>query len=162
MYRPPAPALRSVLRESDMVFDVDDPAHLIEALRRSGMRVTAPRRAVCEILAANPNGHLTVPEITERMEQRSGGRSDQSTVYRTIDALERAGVAHHVHLGHGPSVVHLSDEPAHHHLVCEVCNRTVDLPIEDLDALTDLLQIHGFEPTTLHFALVGRCRDHLS
>lgn len=124
------------------------------------MRVTAPRRAICTVLADPANAHLSAADVQAAAQSVLAAPIDLSTVYRTIDALQEAGVAHHVHLGPGASVVHLSEEQHHHHLVCDVCGRTVDLPMEDLEPLAALLNRHGYRPDTVHFAIVSRCRDH--
>ena len=51
----------------------------------------------------------------------------------------------HTHLGHGPGVYHVAPTPPHHHLVCDVCGATVDVPARDLEAAvaaaTDSAQI---------------------
>lgn len=133
---------------------------LIDALRQKGMRVTAPRRAICTVLAEDSHRHLSAAEVRERAQGRLGRPIDLSTVYRTVDVLQEAGVAHHVHLGGGASVIHLSEEGHHHHLVCDTCGRTVDVPLEELSPLSDLLERHGYQPGTVHFALVSRCREH--
>ncbi|HEX7100396.1 MAG TPA: Fur family transcriptional regulator [Acidimicrobiia bacterium] len=132
---------------------------LIEALRREGMRVTAPRRAICTVLAEPDLGHLSVAELQARAEEVLGRSIDLSTVYRTVDALQEAGIVHHVHLGHGASVIHRTEEE-HHHLVCDVCGRTVDLPLGELGPLAALLEKYGYEPGTVHFAIVSRCLSH--
>lgn len=124
------------------------------------MRVTAPRRAICTVLADPSHAHLSAPEVQEEAQAVLGDAIDLSTVYRTIDALQEAGVVHHVHLGQGASVVHLTEEGHHHHLVCEVCGRTVDVPMEELAPLAELLERHGYAPNTVHFAIVSRCQEH--
>ena len=118
------------------------------------MRITAPREAICAVLAEPDLGHVSVAELQQRAEQVLGRGIDLSTVYRTVDALQEAGIVHHVHLGHGASVIHLSEEE-HHHLVCDLCGRTVDLPLEELGPLAELLERHGYEPGTVHFAIVS-------
>jgi Fe2+ or Zn2+ uptake regulation protein len=134
---------------------------LIDALRADGFRVTAPRRAICEALAERHDDHLTASSLHVAAELRSGAPIDISTVYRTIDALEHAGLLHHVHLGHGPAVLHLSDHLQHHHLTCEVCGLTVDIGIDELEQLTEsVAERHGFTIDSAHFALIGRCREH--
>jgi len=134
---------------------------LVDDLRRAGLRVTAARRAVCRALARHHDEHLTVAELHRLAEQESAGRIDLSTIYRTVEALETAGRLHHVHLGHGPSVLHLSAHSEHHHLVCEVCGRTTDLPVAELDELSArLAERYGFVVDGLHFALIGRCLSH--
>lgn len=125
------------------------------------MRITVPRRVICEVLAAEHDAHLTAPDLHERAEEAIGSSIASSTVYRTIETLERVGRLHHVHLGHGPGVLHLSDHAEHQHLVCEVCGRTEDIPLSELTELIDHLEeSYGFVVGGVHFALVGRCRDH--
>ena len=139
---------------------VDD-RHRIDALRAEGLRITRPRKAICEALAAGHDSHLTASALHEKAQKQLGSEMDISTVYRTIDALEQAGLVHHVHLGHGPAVLHLSDHVEHHHLTCEVCGRTVDLGLEELAELTEAVaRRHGFTIDSAHFALIGRCDRH--
>ena len=136
---------------------------LIAALRSAGQRVTVARRVVCEVLAVDHHRHLTIAELHRLAEARAGSGIDISTIYRTVDVLERAGLVHHVHLGPGPAVLHISDHAEHHHLTCHECGRTVDVPIEELEALTrDIGRRHGFRIDSAHFALVGRCERHES
>lgn len=134
---------------------------LLEALRADGLRVTAPRRAICQALARGHDLHLTASTLHAAAEEVLGSAIDISTVYRTIDALEQAGLVHHVHLGHGPAVLHLSDHVDHHHLTCGVCGFTVDISLDDLQSLTDAVATrHGFRIDSAHFALIGRCSAH--
>jgi Fur family transcriptional regulator, ferric uptake regulator len=134
---------------------------LIEALRSAGMRITKPRVVMCEVLAEARHEHLTPQVLHARAQERLGGRIDPSTVYRTLEALTECGAVYHVHLGHGAAVIHLSDLDAHHHLVCEVCERTVDLPIGEISDLADhVAATYGFVVDSVHFAMVGRCMDH--
>lgn len=134
---------------------------LLDALRADGLRVTAPRRAICDALARHHDLHLTASTLHEAAEDSLGSPIDISTVYRTIDALEQSGLLHHVHLGHGPAVLHLSDHVEHHHLTCEVCGFTVDISLDDLQDLTDTVATrHGFTIDSAHFALIGRCSAH--
>ena len=134
---------------------------LLDALRADGLRVTAPRRAICRALARGHDLHLTASTLHAAAEEVLGSAIDVSTVYRTIDALEQAGLVHHVHLGHGPAVLHLSDHVEHHHLTCEVCGFTVDVPLGDLQGLTEAVATrHGFTIASVHFALIGRCSAH--
>jgi Fur family ferric uptake transcriptional regulator len=132
---------------------------LLAALKADGLRLTAARRAVCEVLAASHDDHLTASDLGGRVEEVLGRPVDPSTIYRTIDVLERAGHVHHVHFGHGPGVVHLvEDGGSHHHLVCEVCGRTVDVPLVEVSSLlAGLERKYGFGTGSAHFALMARC-----
>jgi Fur family transcriptional regulator, ferric uptake regulator len=131
---------------------------LIEVLSDSGFRITKARRAVCEVVAASHDRHLSAPDIYRLARAQAGARIDRSTVYRTLDALEETGVLVHSHLGHGPSVYHLSDDAGHQHLVCANCGRTQTLPEPEAKRFAaDVLESTGFEPDLSHFALSGIC-----
>ena len=132
----------------------------LASLRSSGLRITVARRAVCQVLAEAHDDHLTASDL--HREGRSaliGSEVDPSTIYRTIDVLEKAGHLRHVHFGHGPGVVHLIDQGEHHHVVCEKCGRTVDLAIGELENLTAMLGAHGFTVGSVHFAIVAQCEN---
>ncbi len=130
---------------------------LLDALRAEGMRITAARTALCEVLASGPDRHHSAVELKAGAEALTGGRIDASTVYRTIEVLQGLGLVEHVHTGQGTTVVHLTEEP-HHHLSCRVCGVVVDIPAaEVLSALSPVADRHGFAADTLHFALVGTC-----
>jgi Fur family transcriptional regulator, ferric uptake regulator len=134
---------------------------LVASLRTAGLRITAARRAVCQVLATSHDEHLTAADLHARAEVVGGIAINPSTIYRTIEALEETGHLHHVHFGHGPGVIHLSDRSDHQHLVCEVCGRTDDLPLEELEPFLDAIETrYRFRSDTVHFALLGRCLDH--
>ena len=136
-----------------------DGSVLLASLRASGLRITVARRAVCQVLGEAHDDHLTASDLHEKVEALIGATVDPSTIYRTIDVLEKSGHLRHVHFGHGPGVVHLIDRGEHHHVVCENCGRTVDLALDQLEPLTSMLGGHGFRMGSVHFALVVRCID---
>lgn len=130
---------------------------LLDLVRGGGGRVTTARRAVLEAIVEGGDHHLTAEEVVARVRARHP-EVHRSTVYRSLDAFEDAGVVAHVHLGHGPSVYHLTGN-LHHHAVCERCGAVVELPLEVLDDLVARVRAeHGFVVTAHHFALIGRCR----
>lgn len=133
---------------------------LIETLRKEGLRVTAPRRAICDVIAEAHDDHLTAANILDAARARSDAKIDPSTVYRTLEALEAAGSLTHSHLGHGPSVFHLTEEAAHQHLVCARCDRTVAIHQRDLSGFLEEITLRtGFVPDPTHFALSGLCES---
>ena len=133
---------------------VDD---LLDALRAAGGRVTAPRRAVIEALV-DTSDHRTAEELTAIVRGKHPDVAE-STVYRTLEELERLELVVHVHLGHGPASYHLARTP-HAHLVCATCDKVVEIPIARFARLTRQLEAdHGFVPDYAHFAIVGRCQS---
>ncbi len=133
---------------------------LVKTLRERSLRITKARRAICEVLATSHEEHMSAADILERARVRAGVAIDQSTVYRTLDVLEEFGYLHHVHLGHGAGVYHLSEESDHQHLVCEHCGTSVEIPLEELaPVLASVTARYGFVAEGVHFALVGTCES---
>jgi Fur family ferric uptake transcriptional regulator len=100
--------------------------------------------------------HATPEQICADV-QRGAPAVNITTVYRTLDLLERLGVVRHTHLGHGaPSYsVH---EHEHVHLVCHWCGKVDEVPTELLDELAGALrEAHGFRLDATHVALSGTC-----
>ena len=126
-------------------------------IREQGERVTTARRALVTALV-QARGHMTADDLAALV-QKSQPDVHLSTIYRSLDALERIGVVDHVHLGHGRAVYHLADEP-HQHLVCEVCGAVVEVPDATFAELGGVLRRrYGFTIRPNHFAVLGRCRD---
>jgi Fe2+ or Zn2+ uptake regulation protein len=125
-------------------------------LRETGGRLTVARRALLDALL-EAKTHVTADDLAATVQDRHP-EVHRSTIYRTLDALERAGVVDHVHLGHGRAVYHLADDP-HQHLVCESCGGVVEVPDRLFDELAaKLRRSYGFVIRPNHFAVLGRCR----
>ncbi|MDJ0925077.1 MAG: Fur family transcriptional regulator [Acidimicrobiia bacterium] len=134
------------------------PDVLVEALRSQGLRITTTRRAVCAVIASRHGQHLTAATIVDDL-RSDEVKIDQSTVYRTLDALEEAGLLVHSHLGHGPAVYHLPSEAAHQHVVCSECGATATVPTDSLSGWIGAVRdTTGFEIDPTHFAVTGLCR----
>jgi Fur family ferric uptake transcriptional regulator len=97
-----------------------------DRLAQAGFRITAPRRAVMEVLQ-RAEAPLSPKDILER-----GGaihpRLGLTTVYRTVALLEELDLVRRVHRSndcHG----YVAASPGHrHHVVCRECGRTVEFP----------------------------------
>ena len=133
---------------------------LVEALRGQGLRITSARRAVCSVIAGRHGQHLTAATILSDVLADTGHGIDQSTVYRTLDALESGGLLVHCHLGHGPAVYHLPSEAAHVHVVCDRCGTIASVSAASLSGWVDTVRAAtGFEVDPTHFGVTGLCAD---
>jgi Fur family ferric uptake transcriptional regulator len=130
---------------------------IVAKLRASGGRITATRRATIEVLLAGPDHrHLSAEDVAREVRARLPDVAE-STIYRSLGALEDLGIITHVHLGHGPSTFHLADQE-HRHLVCQRCQTTVEVPSHEFEQLSERLEaLYGFSIAVEHFALVGEC-----
>ncbi|CAA9227792.1 MAG: hypothetical protein AVDCRST_MAG76-1062 [uncultured Acidimicrobiales bacterium] len=135
---------------------MDRAAAILQQLRADGTRITAARRALVTALVDADDHHVTAEDLVDSV-HRSTPAVHRSTVYRTLDALEQAGVVEHVHLGHGRAVYHLSGD-RHHHLVCDRCGAVVQVPEALVAPLREqLADAYGFVVNGRHFALPGVC-----
>jgi Fur family ferric uptake transcriptional regulator len=133
---------------------------LVDALSLGGYRITNARRAVCEVVALSHDEHLSAADIYTRARAQTGTRLDRSTVYRTLEALEDAGLLTHSHLGHGPAVYHLAEDSGHQHLICLGCGKTLTLGERETGKLVETIAgSTGFVVDANHFALSGLCAD---
>lgn len=125
-------------------------------LTSAGLRPTKARVALVDALLS-AESHVTAEDLCAAVQDRHPD-VHRSTVYRTLDALEHAGVVDHVHLGHGRAVYHLADDP-HQHLVCEACGDVIEVPDSVFAELAQRLRRrYGFTIRPHHFAVLGRCR----
>jgi len=130
-------------------------AAMVDHLRRQGVRVTAPRRAVLDALG-ELGSHATAEQLHQRVRARHPDVS-VSSVYRTMDLLARHGLVTHVHLGHGPAEYHLADD-RHAHVVCDACGAVAEIPPALADPFAAEVERRlGFRVDLHHFALTGRC-----
>ena len=125
------------------------------ALRERGYRITPQREAILtEVLRAQ--GHITPQDVARRVQKRMPA-VNASTVYRTLDMLEEAGIVRHAHLERGAEY-HRADESPHVHLTCSSCRAEDDLSMKEAESLERLIQRHrGFRPDLAHFAISGLC-----
>lgn len=118
--------------------------------------MTPQRQLVLD--AVRELGHATPEQICTRV-QLAAPAVNITTIYRTLDLMERLGLVRHTHLGHGaPS--YSEQEHQHVHLVCHVCGRVDEAPTGLMDQLAArLVAESGFVLDATHVALSGRCAD---
>ena len=126
-------------------------------LRERGQRVTRPRLAVIEALAAL-DGHPSADTVANAV--ASGPDPvHRATVYRTLDTLAELGVVTHVHSSHGTTAYHLADGDAHLPRAATAAARW-STPAGLLDAVTRQVDARtGFALEADHVALTGLCAD---
>lgn len=118
--------------------------------------MTPQRQLVLD--AVRELGHATPEQICTRVQQAAPA-VNITTVYRTLDLLERLSLVRHTHLGHGaPS--YSEREHQHVHLVCHGCGAVLEAPADLMAELAERLHAEsGFELDAAHVALSGRCDD---
>ncbi len=136
----------------------DDLDSALAALREQGLRVSIARRLVLQALFA-ADGPLSAERIAGGLEGAEA-ELDVASVYRNLEAFERAGIVRHVHLGHGPGLYMLIGDGEREYLFCEGCGRAQALAPERLDAVRAAVRDgFGYEVRFTHFPIVGLCED---
>jgi Fur family transcriptional regulator, stress-responsive regulator len=126
-----------------------------ELLRSRGLRVTRPRLAVLEVLAAG--GHLEVDEITQQVRKRLESVSIQA-VYDVLGALSRAGLSRRIEPAGSPARYEARVGDNHHHVVCRGCGEIADVDCAAGTApCLDPVTAYGFEVDEAEVTYWGLC-----
>jgi Fur family ferric uptake transcriptional regulator len=126
-------------------------------LQAAGYRLTAPRRAVIQVLESD-NGHLSPAEVLRRG-QRIHPKLSRATVYRTLEVLTSMGLMRPLFLGERGSQV-TCVEGGHHHLLCLSCGRTIHFDDCLVQQVEELIATRvGFDIKSHLLEFYGVCRD---
>ena len=126
-------------------------------LRAQGYRLTPQRELV--LGAVRQLDHGSPEEILSRVRESAKG-VNISTVYRTLELLEKLGLVSHTHLGHGAPAYHATTEPDHLHLVCRNCERVTEVePTIAAGLVGDVAARYGFRTDLRHLTVFGTCRE---
>lgn len=133
-------------------------SELLDELRNAGLRLTAARRAVVEVLEGRRE-HLSADDVYGALRER-GVSIDLSSVYRTLDLLSDLGLVRQV----TPAERHAHFEIDHQedvHLTCSECGRVTEArlpkPARVGEALTALARRHGFQVSRFGVEAEGLC-----
>lgn len=128
-------------------------------LRSRGLRATAERRALIREIFAQ-HGHIDADFILAAVHRR-GLPISRATVYRNLELLVQAGLAHKVRLsGRSYLYEHLHSGQRHDHMACRCCGRMVEFVSPGITAmLSEICRAHGFEGRQNQLQILGICRS---
>src|SRR5688500_6642089 len=93
-------------------------------LRERGIQVTAQRLAVLRAVAGQP--HITADAVAEVVRTEIGASSLQS-VYDALGLLVSEGLIRRIQPSGSPARYEDRVGDNHHHLICRICGRVVDI-----------------------------------
>ena len=129
-------------------------------LRERGIQITAQRLAVMRAVSAEP--HVTADRVAEVVRAEIGAISLQS-VYDALGVLVAEGLIRRIQPA--GSAARFEDRVGdnHHHLICRVCGRVVDVEcaVGDAPCLT-AADDKGYQIDEAEVAYWGRCPDCLA
>jgi len=127
-------------------------------LRERGIRLTMQRRLVIDTLCEH-HDHLLIPDIQSFLHDQ-GAELNETTIYRILQWLKDLGIVSQTDLGQRGIVYQIIEEEPHHHLVCLVCGKLMDVDNSLFVPLSESLRHdYGFEPRIDHMAIFGTCAE---
>lgn len=133
----------------------ESPATLL--LHAAGLRTTAPRRAVLNVL--QQGGHFGAAEVYDLVREELPGTSLQA-VYGVLGAFTAAGITRKIELEGGSALFEIRRNDNHHHLLCMECGRVEDVPcvVGHAPCLTPVDDL-GFTTMVAEVTFKGICPD---
>lgn len=127
---------------------------IIRSLQDQGMRITRGRRMLITTMLEQAQ-----PLSAEALRQTCGlAPSDLVTVYRNMDALEKAGVLQRILMENGVQLFEITAPGEHyHHLICRNCHSSERLEACFADQLSALANRHGYTEITHTMEVFGLC-----
>jgi Fur family ferric uptake transcriptional regulator len=119
------------------VFSKEETEKLKEQLKNQGYKLTPQRRAVLDVLLENEGKHLSTEEVYDLV-KGDCPEIGLATVYRTLQLLEKMGVACRMNFDDGCNryeLVHKDEDHQHHHLICVSCGSVQEVEDDLLEAL---------------------------
>jgi Fur family ferric uptake transcriptional regulator len=92
----------------------------------------------------------------------SGSKIGLTTVYRALQTLSESGEVDVLRTDDGEAIYRACrTEEHHHHLVCRVCGRTVEIEGPAVEKWAEAIGAeHGFRDVTHTVEVFGTCSDH--
>jgi Fur family transcriptional regulator, stress-responsive regulator len=141
----------------DLIYAVAVPTDPADLLRQRGIQVTAQRLAVLRAVAGEP--HITADAVAEAVRAGIGAISLQS-VYDALGVLVAEGLIRRIQPSGSPARFEDRVGDNHHHLICRICGRVVDVEcaVGSAPCLTAADE-SGYEIDEAEVAYWGRCPD---
>ncbi len=128
-----------------------------ELCAEHGIAVTHQRQVLYETMQGM-HGHPSPEEVYASVKQRIPSIS-LATVYKNIHLFVQSGVFRELSMHHGTLRVEMNKDP-HHHLVCSVCKRVMDVEHDELGMGAPRLRLaSGFIVERVSVDVIGVCSD---
>jgi Fur family transcriptional regulator, stress-responsive regulator len=126
-------------------------------LRERGIQVTAQRLAVLRAVSGQP--HITADAVAEAVRAEIGAISQQS-VYDALSLLVAERLIRRIQPAGSPARFEDRVGDNHHHLICRICGRVVDVEcaVGSAPCLTAVDDM-GYEIDEAEVAYWGRCPE---
>ncbi|WP_328451203.1 MULTISPECIES: Fur family transcriptional regulator [unclassified Amycolatopsis] len=124
-----------------------------------GRRSTRQRAAVVELLSA-VDDFRSAQDLHDELRKRGDGIG-LTTVYRTLQSLSEAGEIDVLRTDSGEAIYRRCSAHHHHHLVCRLCGRTVEVEGPAVERWAEKIAAeHGFSEISHTVEITGTCGQH--
>jgi Fur family ferric uptake transcriptional regulator len=121
-------------------------------------RTTRQRTAVSAVLDS-VSDFRSAQELHDLLRRR-GENVGLTTVYRTLQNLAESGEVDVLRNAEGESIYRRCSRGHHHHLVCRVCGRAVEVEGPAVEKWAERVAAeHGFTDVSHTMEIFGRCAD---
>lgn len=128
-------------------------------LKKVGLKATAPRIKILEILEKNKAGHVSAEDVYKiliDMEEDVG----LATVYRVLTQFETAGLVKRHNFESGHSLFELNQGEHHDHLLCVKCGRVDEFVDEMIESRQEAVAKNaGYKMTDHSLCIYGVCAN---
>ena len=105
-------------------------------LKPSGGKRSSKREQIVNVFLCQ-EGHLSADDLVDLIRHEDQHIS-RATVYRTLQWMVDAGIAHKVDFGEGRfRFEHSYRQPRHFHLICKTCHRSFEFLSSDIESLVE-------------------------
>lgn len=132
-----------------------------EFLLTKKMRLTPEREAVVTAIYAS-HDHFDADQWIDSLAGRKGTmQASRSTVYRTLNLLQEAGLIRKVARANDREVYeHDYGYPQHDHLICKKCGAMIEFPNETISSVLEKIAAeYGFRMSGHRLEVEGICED---
>jgi len=130
----------------------------LDLLEENGGRLTAPRKAIVELLVTSNHalGPIEIYDLVRKQNPKVG----LVTIYRTLELLGRLGLVERIHLPDGCHMILRAARGHEHVVLCTGCGRAEYFPGEDIsDWIDHISRESGFTIQSHWLQLQGLCED---
>lgn len=132
---------------------------IVTAVTDAGYRLTQPRQAVAGLIGSRA-GHFTSAELLA--DARNGRlRLGRATLFRALELFTELGALERLDLPTGEhAYVACEPEQHHHHVVCRLCGRSVEVQDSGLQSVVnEIARRSGYVIDTHRLELFGMCAE---
>jgi len=130
-----------------------------EDLRKAGLKATAPRMRILELLAGSETRHLSAEDVYRELIE-AGDDIGLATIYRVLTQFETAGLVVRHRFDDGRAVFELTRGEHHDHVICTECGKVSEFFDEQIERRQrEVVAGMGFKIADHALIIYGECTD---